>query len=225
MENSNGQDLVRQLMELLLPAMRERVATMGVEASGAFEFYRVATERGRVFNNYEIGVVELIKSRFPALTEIHEVGCGWGQLVFLLAWSGYVTTGFEIDERRYAGAAHFHRVLRDLDEPRASRARILNEFFPPLTRPNPIGTLALSTNIVIGNPRFVEEQILWGLTRYQYSVVNIDRFCYERPASERRTFIARVEAMGLTNRGLFHDAGAQGQFFLFERRDHGRSRS
>lgn len=158
MENSNGQDSVRQLMELLLPAMRERVATMGVEASGAFEFYRVATERGRVFNNYEIGVVELIKSRFPALTEIHEVGCGWGQLVFLLAWSGYVTTGFEIDERRYAGAAHFHRVLRDLDEPRASRARILNEFFPPLTRPNPIGTLALSTNIVIGNPRFVEEQ-------------------------------------------------------------------
>ena len=144
---------VQQLSEVLLPAMRARVAEMGVEASGAFEFYRVAVERERVFNPYEIDLVNALRERLPHIDEIHEIGCGWGQLVFLLAWSGFNTTGYEIDERRYAGAMQFHRLLGQINPQLAGRAQFLNEFFPPLTRPKPMNTLAVSTNIVIGNPR------------------------------------------------------------------------
>jgi len=211
------EDVAGCLTDLLLPVMRYRVAQLGLSASGAFEFYRSRLETNRVFCEYELDLVKSIIREIPQLDEIYEIGCGWGQLVFLLAWSGYNATGFEIDDRRFSGAEYFRKILCHIDESRAKRATILNEFFPPVRRPSSNLNLVISTNIVVSNPQFVEDQILWSLPRYRYSIINLDRFCRERQVSERPGFIARVEQTGLRNLGMFCDAGQDGQFYLFER--------
>lgn len=213
--NANDQ-YATWLTDLLLPLARDRIELLGVDASGAFEFYRSRIASGRIFSDYEVRLVRsIVDSRLP-IEEIHEIGCGWGQLVFLLAWNGYNTTGFEIDIKRYAGAEYLRRVLSEIDGERARRATVYNEFFPPLRRPDPTCSLVVSTNIVIGNPQFVEDQILRGLRRYRYAIIDIDRFCCERNADQRPSFLARVEQAGLKNLGLFCDAGNEGQYYLFE---------
>jgi hypothetical protein len=214
-------DAVRSLSQLLLPVMRYRIEKLGVEASGAFNFYRSRLATDRVFCDYEVRLAERIAGDLPLVEEIHEIGCGWGQLVFLLAWCGYRATGFEIDSRRFAGADSLHRVLGQVDPEAARRATLRNEFFPPLDRPESRSSLVIATNVVVGNPRLIEEQMLWALRRYRYAIVDIDRFCRLRRPDERQDFIAAVEGSGLRNVGLFCDAGSDGQFYLFEREGDG----
>ncbi len=207
---------VVRLTSLLLPIMCYRVEKLGVDGSGAFNFYRSRLASGRVFCDYEIRLVRALIDRMPPPGEVHEIGCGWGQLVFLLAWCGYRTTGFEIDSRRFAGAEFLHRLLREIDEECGALAVVRNEFFPPLDRPDSTASLVIATNVVVSDPQLVEEQMLWALRRYRYAIVDVDRFCRLRQPAERPAFIAGVEETGLRNRGLFCDAGPEGQFHLFE---------
>jgi hypothetical protein len=149
------------------------------------------------------------------MEEIHEIGCGWGQLAFLLAWSGLNVTGFEADERRFRSACWLSNVLAQVDEERAARVRIRNEFFPPLDRPDPAHTAVIATNVVIGNPTLFEHEMIWGLRRYRYAIVDVERFCRQRLAEEQAAFISLVEECGLRNLGPFCDAGSAGRYYLF----------
>ncbi len=114
------------LTELLMPMMRYRVASLGLQESGAYRFYRRRIQSGRAFKVFELRLAETIVDRVPSVEVIHEIGCGWGQLVFLLAWNGYAVTGFEVDNNRFFSADCFRRALTVVDETRGKRATILN---------------------------------------------------------------------------------------------------
>lgn len=195
--------------------MRYRMDRLGVEGSGAFEFYRSRLASGRVFGDYEVQLVHSIIEKNLPMEEIHEIGCGWGQLVFLLGWTGFKATGFELDERRFRGACWLNDVLAQVDEERTARVRIRNEFFPPLDRPDPARTAVIATNVVIGNPALVEHEMIWGLRRYRYAILDVERFCRQRRAEEQSAFISLVEECGLQNLGPFCDAGTDGRYYLF----------
>ena len=107
------------------------------------------------------------------------------------------------------------RDRAQIDGDRTGGAAVRNEFFPPLRRPDPNSSLVIATNVVSNAP-FTEDQMLWGLRRYRYAIIDVDRFCRERRADERPELIARAEQSGLRNRGLFCDAGSEGLFYLFE---------
>lgn len=211
-----GSDPAASLAALLLPILEYRVALLGVEESGAYEFYRWRLENRQVFADYELCLVERIVARQLPVDTIHEIGCGWGQLLLLLAWRGYRVTGFDVDQRRFLGASCILAVLNQIDPNRASRVTLRREFFPPLDRPDRDRSLVIATNIVTENPKYVEEQILWGMRRYRYALFDIDRFCTLRKPEERAGFLARVEQSGLRNLGLFCDAASGGHFYLFE---------
>jgi hypothetical protein len=213
---SSDADPAARLTELLLPIMRYRIALLGVDGSGAYDFYQTRTGSGRVFGEHEIRLVDTIAAKGLPADEIHEIGCGWGQLVFLLAWRGYRATGFELDSKRFLGADCLRRILVEIDPDHAARATIRNEFFPPLSRPDPRRSLVIATNVVISNPQFVEDQMLWGLRRYRYAIIDIDRFCTLRRPDAYPALLARAEAMGLRSLGSFWDAGPDGHFYLFE---------
>lgn len=215
-----GDGCAQLLSTLLLPVMRERVTALGIELAGAYEFYRSRLASGRVFSDYELRLARAIRGCLPGICEIHEIGCGWGQLIFLLAWHGYRATGFEIDENRFLGAGHLRGFLSRVDPERTHRATIRHEFFPPLDRPEqPTHSLVVATNVVTSSPRFVEEQMIWALRRYRFAIIDVDRFCRLRRAEERPALIGSLEQTGLRNLGLFCDAGAEGQFYLFQRPD------
>ena len=71
-----------RLAAILLPAMQERIEQDGAEGSGAHNFYVQRVARGKVFLEYEIALTEKLLSCGLDITHIHEVGCGFGQLVF-----------------------------------------------------------------------------------------------------------------------------------------------
>jgi hypothetical protein len=208
-------DTVAQLSALLFPLMRYRMDQLGVDGSGAFEFYRSRLAKGQAFADYEVQLVHSIIEKNLAMEEIHEIGCGWGQLMFLLAWRGFKVTGFEADERRFRSACWLSNVMAQVDEERAARVRIRNEFFPPLDRPDAAHTAVIATNVVIGNPTLFEHEMIWGLRRYRYAIVDVEHFCRQRPAEEQSTFISLVEECGLRNLGPFCEAGSTGGYYLF----------
>lgn len=198
--------------------MRERLATLGLIESGAYNFYRTRLESGRVFLNYEIRLLEEFgQGRLP-IGAIDEIGCGWGQFVFLLAWNGYTVRGFEKNRDRYEGARDFKRVLRRIDAARTNRATIRCQSFPPRMWLKTKDALALGTNLVGGWTARTESKVLAGLRRYRYVLLDIDRFGIKRSAGERPALVARLEEAGLTSLGLFCDLGEDGHYHLFEPR-------
>ncbi len=207
----------RSLEAVLLPLMRSRLEKLGIDESGAYNFYRSRLEMDRALCDYEIKLAQAIAERLASIAEIHEIGCGWGQLVFLLAWCGFKSTGFEVDERRFRGAESLLDALGNGGRDGADRAWLRFESFPPLDRPPP-GSLVVATNIVVSNPELIEEHVAWALRRYKYAIIDVDRFCRERQPADRPALFTLVEQAGLTNSGLFCDAGSDGQFYLFERK-------
>lgn len=209
---------VEQLTELLLPAMRARVATLGEEGSGAYNFYGSRLRQGIAFLPYEIALLEaLIEARLP-VARIDDVGCGWGQFVLLLAWCGARSLGYEYDVKRYPTACHLLETLR-VAAPALRLASFSRKRFPP--RVVGFGTenrLAITTNIVTDLADEVEQRTIRGLRRYRYAVVNLDRFCRMRGPADRAGLVAQIEAAGMAHRGLFRDVGVDGQFHLFEPR-------
>src|SRR5262249_46364062 len=147
---------------------------------------------------------------------IHEIGCGWGQLVFLLTWHGYRATGFEVDRKRFATADGMLSMLRLLDPERGARAGLRMSYFPPVEHPCKERSMVISTNIVTGNPTYIEPQMIWALRRYRYALLDAERFCRLRGPAERADFLAQLETHGFRNHGLLCDAGSSGQFYLLE---------
>lgn len=210
-------DTARLPTELLLPIMRYRMASLGVEGFRAHNFYRSRRATSRVFGDYEVWLAERIVERLASIRQIHEIGCGWDQLVLLLAWCGYEVTGFEVDNRRFLGAEGLRRVIAQIDKGCTAFASLRNEFFPPLEHPGCDDTPMIATSVVVSNPGLVEDQMLWALRRSRYAIVDVDRFCCERQLHERSDFAAQAEQIGLKSAGLICDAGSSGQCCLFER--------
>lgn len=212
---------VEPLTELFLPAMRRRIDKLGIEASGAYNFYRSRVVANQAFSSYEVLLAQKIVDQFAtSVQEVHEIGCGWGQLVFLMASCGYKSIGFEVDSKRFEGAQSLSKALERVDEACARRASIRNESFPPLDRPESGSSLVVSTNVVVSDPHLFEPQMVWALRRYKYAIIDVDRFCRLRRASERQDLIDMIGHAGLKSAGLFCDAGNDGQFYLFELPDH-----
>lgn len=199
--------------------MQRRVEELGIDQSGAYNFYRARLAKGQAFAEYEVKLVQEIVDRLADVDQIHEIGCGWGQLVFLLAAYGFEAVGFEVDVRRFAGAIALQQALEKAAPDVMLNVVLREEFFPPLDRPSGRSTLVIATNIVVSGPQVVEDQILWGLRRYKYAIIDVDRFCRKREPEERAPLIAAVEDVGMRCVGLFCDAGSDGQFHLFERVD------
>jgi hypothetical protein len=196
--------------------MDYRLALLGIVESGAYDYYHARLSQRRVFAEYELQLVQAIVSRRLPVEDVHEIGCGWGQLIFLLAWHRYRAAGFEIDRKRFAGGKSLLSVLRDVDPERAARATLRMEFFPPLDRPPKERSLVIATNIVTENPTYIEHQMIWALRHYQYALLDVERFCQIRGPDEQKAFLDRLQASGFRNHGLFCDAGSEGQFYLLE---------
>jgi hypothetical protein len=204
------------LTEILFPLMRYRITNLGDDASGAFGVYRDRIRSERVFSESEIQLMEAIIASGPPVNDIHQIGCGWGEFIFLLAWNEYRAVGFEDNNRRFAGAEDFRRILYLLDRDRASRAAILNQSFPPRRWPDAERGLVIATNVEGDDAAGREDEIIGALPYYRYAIIDTVRFCRHRNPSERDALLSKIEESGLRNLGLFCDVDEDAQFYLFE---------
>src|SRR5262245_13749745 len=89
-----------RLQQLLVQVLQHLIDREGESETGAYNFYKVRVQRGQLFVASEIALArELLKGRLN-ITRVDEIGCGFGQLMFLLGWNGYKAIGFESERQR-----------------------------------------------------------------------------------------------------------------------------
>jgi hypothetical protein len=209
------QEAVEKLNATLLPLMIARRESLGVDGSGGYNYYHARLQQDRVLLDYEIALVDALRTVNLPIKQIHEVGCGWGQFVFLLAWCGYRATGFEIDQKRFASAHFFEMRLRAIEPQLMRFCSIVKARFPISERHfgHPF-SLVVTTNLV--SQEAIETRLVPGLLRYRFALIDVDRFCRKRGPEDRHLLIRQLEEMGFKHLGLFSDVGESGQYHLFQ---------
>src|SRR6516165_2045518 len=166
-----------RLAAILLPAMQERIEQDGAEGSGAHNFYVQRVARGKVFLEYEIALTEKLLSCGLDITHIHEVGCGFGQLVFLLGWNGFQTVGFEANPDRARTARRLQTILSLIDAGRTRNVTILSKAFPSRRPRLPeAGAMVVTTNLVTSATVAERRALVRGMGRYRFVVIDAQRF-------------------------------------------------
>lgn len=203
-----------RLNAILMPVAKMRIETMGLEESGAYNFYDVRVGHGTLFADYELEIAR----RFDAMNDrpkiVHEIGVGWGQLSFLLSALGISTVALEADRRRYAAGAALHGVITAASPAEAQHSQVLYEKFPSSDL-DPRGALALATNLVFTTSPAERRSIVAALATYKTSIIDVDRFLvHGKSVEERRSVIAEFESAGLKGE-LFADLGDSACFYRF----------
>src|SRR5689334_10975229 len=101
-----------RLDALLLPVLRHVIEREGITKSGAYDFYEHRIRSGVLVDNYELALLRRLLDWQPALSQVCEIGSGFGQLVFLLGWHGLPAVGFEADGARAHMAARLLQILK-----------------------------------------------------------------------------------------------------------------
>jgi hypothetical protein len=203
----------RELDSYLVPVVRQRIATMGEDASGTYRFYAARAELGTVFAEYDILMTTLLLEREQQFAAFHEVGTGIGQLPFLMAACGLTVVGIESDVRRAACAHVLHDVVRAADPASAGRCRIVNGAFP-VAGLSPDGAMAFSTNLVIGGTSDIHHTIMAGLKRYSAVIFDVDRMFLKRMTDADRAQVFQMFAeAGFDLPVPYLDLGNNGRYY------------
>lgn len=203
-----------RLDSILMPVARMRIETMGLEESGAYNFYDVRVGHGTLFADYELAIARKLAEYGPGGL-VHEIGVGWGQLSFLLAAIGIDTVALEVDRRRYAAGSSLHAVIAAADPKTAQHCQVLFEKFPSPDL-SPKGAVALATNLVFTTSPEQRRAIITALSRYDAAIIDVDRFLVSSKPENRPALLAEFEAQGLAGEP-FLDLGASACFYRFRR--------
>ena len=206
------------LNALLVPVLQQRMDDMGERESGAYNFYVQRLARRNLLGGYELKLAQkLLDSRFP-VSAIHEIGPGYGQLVFLLAMNGINALGIEIDQRRYATGAAMLAALLKAEPWLDGKCGMLEGGFPMATleaaAPH---AMALATNLVYTTTPQQQDVIVTAMRRYKMTIVDVDRLFAKRLTDEeRKSAFALFDRNGFAPPEPFLDLGADGRYYLFK---------
>lgn len=199
---------------IAVPVARQRLETLGEQASGAGPFYAVRLDRGTLFADYDIRLAEALLADPTAPRTVHEIGGGFGNLSLLLTAVGFETVCLEMSAQRHAGAIALLEALQS-DMPQMKGCRILKAAFPA-PKLSPQGAMAIATNLVASTSPEVRARIIAGLKRHPVAILDIDRFLTMTSGAEDRS--ERLAA--LANEGLvgeaFLDLGGSARFYRFD---------
>ena len=201
-----------RLDSILMPVARMRIETMGVEDSGAYNFYEVRVGRGSLFTGYELELAERLDALDRKPSMVHEIGVGWGQFSYLLAALDINTVAVEVDRRRYAAGAALHAVIEAAAPAVAQRSRILHEKFPSPDL-EPEGAMAVATNLVFTTSPTERRAIIAALGRYESAIIDIDRFLTQLTSPDQREGVLREFAAEGMAGELFADLGGAACFY------------
>lgn len=208
---------VQRLRDLLIPVLQHRIERLGIERTGAYNFYSARVQQGDVFSDYDVALTQKLLSSGLDIREVHEIGCGFGQLVFLLAWNGFKVTGFEADRGRAQSARDLLAILKLTDPELTKSANLLEGEFPSLSAPPPDAhTLVLTTNLVATRNRSQQLAVLQAMRKYPFVLADVQRFFDLKPdLADEPGVLAFFAEAGLKDGKLFLDMGPSGRYYLF----------
>jgi hypothetical protein len=200
-----------RLNGLALPAAKQRLADLGVDGSGAFNFYRVRIERDDLFTGYELDLAEALLADPDYPGAMHEIGGGYGSLSWLMAALGSDVVCLERDDRRYAGAAALLEVILAGWPELQGRLDVLHASFPS-PRLEPGGAWAVATNLVATTTANQRMAIVAGLCRYDSAVIDTDRFLEPADTEDKRVALAAELASAGLILTPYLDLGTEARF-------------
>lgn len=205
-----------RLQDLLVPVLRYRIQQLGLDGSGAYNFYGARVERGGIFSDYDLALTNKLLGCGLGIRKVHEIGCGFGQLVFLLGWNGFNAVGYEADRGRARTARYVRDVLNVIDRDLTSNVDLLEGEFPSCALSPDRATLVLTTNLVATRSRLQQLAVLEAMRRYPFVLADIQRFFDLKPGVEEEpAVLAKFAEAGLRDGRLFLDMGASGRYYLF----------
>ena len=193
-------ELVRETVTAVL---RQRIDTLGIRGSGAYEHYSEMLERGFPIPHHDLAALEIVRREVPRLSVYHEIGSGLGTLPFLLALNGFPAVGIECDRRRHETSLAIWRELSAKREAARPACRLILGRFPAaVARHDTSDALAVLTDFVTTQTPEKVEAILDGLRRYPYVLLDLRRFCLlrEQPGAQRE-LLGEILAHGFTQTG------------------------
>jgi hypothetical protein len=194
-------ELVR---ETAAGVLRQRIETLGIRGSGAYEHYSTMLRGGFSIPHYELMALDIVRRQVPNLSAYHEIGSGIGILPFLLALNGFPAAGIECDKRRHETARAIWRELSSRAKLNKLACQLFFGRFPAAaTRCDTTGAIAILTDFITTQTAEQLRAIFDGLRRYRYVLVDLQRFCVSRDGADtQRELLAEFRAHGFAPIGL-----------------------
>ena len=214
--NDRVAQVAANLDAVAAPLGLERLETLGLDGSGAYEYYAVRLRRGTIFSPYELDLARALLAWPAAPRVIHEIGGGFGGLSILLATLGFKAICLELDAKRFGGASALVEGLREVFPELRENCRMINARFPMAPGELPVaGAMAVTTNLVFTTTAEAKAEIIAALRPYPWAIVDVDRFLVQcRSYQERAARLEEFEAAGLVGEP-FLDLGVNACLYRF----------
>jgi SAM-dependent methyltransferase len=179
--------------------LAERQARLGIDGSGLYNFYAQRIATGTMFANYDLQLARFCADRLRAFDTFVEVGCGVGQLPFLIAQQGQHCIGIENDWKRAACAGDLKLHLVERYPLVAANARIMYGTFPAAlpAEVNKERTVLLCNCLVFTHTPQQGLAFIREMLTYPLSIIDITRFLkIRRDADLRQELLDQLEQEG-----------------------------
>jgi hypothetical protein len=210
---------------LAVPLGLDRLATLGLDGSGAYAYYEVRLRRGTIFASYELALARALLGWPEAPRIVHEIGGGFGGLSMLLARLGFRAICLEYDVKRFDGAMALLAGMSQIYPDLANNCEMINARFPmePGALPSD-DAMALITNLVCTTTSEAKADIITALRRYPEAIIDIDRFLVQCQSPEERAMrLEEFRTSGFVGE-LFLDLGKSAYLYRFRGLDSPSSR-
>ncbi len=175
--------------------VREWLGSDPARTRSAGNYYVTRLERGRLFVDSELAIVEYGRGRFPRDARFFELGFGFGELSLLLALSGFRATGFESDAGRHAGATALAAALaqRGVD---IGSLSLVEGSFPDALRLAAFDedgeTVFVSTNVTSSQVMEKIDYVYRSLRLFDHLIIDLSRFGEVRNEESQRDLIVKL---------------------------------
>lgn len=176
----------------------------------AGSYYTTRLEKGRLFVDSELSIVDYSRKRFPRMARFFELGFGFGELSLLLALSGFRATGFESDSGRHAGATALVANLeqRGVD---VSGLSLVYGSFPDALQLSAFDeegeTVFVATNVTSSQVMQTIDYVHRSLRLFDHVIIDLTRFGEVRDEQSQRDLIETLAESGFAEAAKVYSVG------------------